>query len=107
MGGNRSNRVSVAVKPTPNALSERELEVMRLVAVGKSNREIGYALEISERTAQAHIGNILQKLHARSRLEAVAALGWIQIPAEDKQQTLDDLRQWWADGAKHIEKVLG
>jgi DNA-binding CsgD family transcriptional regulator len=54
------------------ALSVRELEVLRLVAVGKSNPDIAEALFISRRTAAAHVSNILRKLDASSRVEAVS-----------------------------------
>jgi DNA-binding CsgD family transcriptional regulator len=54
------------------ALSVRELEVLRLVARGKSNPDIAEALFISRRTAAAHVSNILRKLDATSRLEAVS-----------------------------------
>ena len=54
------------------ALSVRELEVLRLVASGKSNPDIAEALFISRRTAAAHVSNILRKLDATSRVEAVS-----------------------------------
>jgi len=54
------------------ALSVRELEVLRLVASGKSNPDIAETLFISRRTAAAHVSNILRKLDARSRVEAVS-----------------------------------
>ncbi|CAN5187984.1 response regulator transcription factor [soil metagenome] len=52
-------------------LTEREMEVLKLVAQGKNNRDIGRALFISENTVKNHIRNILEKLHLRSRMEAV------------------------------------
>jgi two-component system NarL family response regulator len=54
------------------ALSERELEVLRLVARGLSNNEIGEALSISPHTVKAHLRSILDKLHLRGRVEAAA-----------------------------------
>jgi DNA-binding CsgD family transcriptional regulator/tetratricopeptide (TPR) repeat protein len=54
------------------ALSVRELEVLRLVASGKSNPDIAETLFISRRTAAAHVSNILRKLDATSRVEAVS-----------------------------------
>jgi DNA-binding CsgD family transcriptional regulator len=54
------------------ALSVRELEVLRLVVLGKSNPDIAEALFISRRTAAAHVSNILRKLDATSRVEAVS-----------------------------------
>ncbi len=52
-------------------LSERELEVLRLLAQGLSNRAIGEALFISDRTVQAHLTNIYAKMGVTTRLDAV------------------------------------
>ncbi|MCW2932734.1 MAG: LuxR family transcriptional regulator, partial [Actinomycetia bacterium] len=56
----------------PLALTDREYEVLRLVAAGRSNREIAAALFISPKTASVHVSNILGKLGAASRTEAAA-----------------------------------
>ncbi len=56
--------------PTPDPLSERELEVLRLLAQGKSNREIADRLVITELTVRTHVSNILGKLHLASRTQA-------------------------------------
>ncbi|MBA3655213.1 MAG: response regulator transcription factor [Actinobacteria bacterium] len=56
--------------PVP-ALTARELEVLKLVAKGMSNREIADELFISENTVKNHVRNILEKLHLHSRMEAV------------------------------------
>ena len=56
--------------PTPDPLTERELEVLRLVAQGKSNREIADLLVITELTVRTHVSNILGKLHLASRTQA-------------------------------------
>jgi ATP/maltotriose-dependent transcriptional regulator MalT len=53
-------------------LTEREFEVLRLVAAGRSNREIAGELFISPKTASVHVSNILSKLHVASRGEAAA-----------------------------------
>jgi DNA-binding NarL/FixJ family response regulator len=53
-------------------LTPREVEVLRLVSDGLSNRQIGRALFISEKTASVHVSNILAKLGAASRTEAAA-----------------------------------
>jgi two-component system NarL family response regulator len=56
--------------PAP-ALTTREVEVLRLVAKGMSNREIAEELYISENTVKNHVRNILEKLHLHNRMEAV------------------------------------
>jgi NarL family two-component system response regulator LiaR len=56
--------------PTPDPLSEREMEVLRLLAQGKSNREIADQLVIAELTVRTHVSNILGKLHLASRTQA-------------------------------------
>ncbi|MCC6791321.1 MAG: tetratricopeptide repeat protein [Thermomicrobiales bacterium] len=67
--------LSAANKPasTPFNLTDRELEVLRLLTEGRSSREIADALYISPRTASTHVGNILAKLGVNSRSAAVAA----------------------------------
>jgi DNA-binding NarL/FixJ family response regulator len=56
---------------TPETLTERELEVLRLAARGYTNKAIGAQLEISDRTVQGHLAKVYDKLHASSRTEAV------------------------------------
>jgi len=56
--------------PTPR-LTDRELEVLKLVAQGLTNRDIAGELYISENTVKNHVRNILEKLHLHSRMEAV------------------------------------
>jgi len=56
--------------PTTDPLTERELDVLRLVAQGKSNREIAEQLVITEMTVRTHVSNILSKLHLASRTQA-------------------------------------
>jgi len=56
--------------PTPR-LTDREMEVLRLVAKGMNNRDIAKQLYISENTVKNHIRNILEKLQLHSRMEAV------------------------------------
>ena len=52
-------------------LTDRELQVLKLVAQGMSNREVAEQLFISENTVTNHVRNILEKLHLHSRMEAV------------------------------------
>jgi two-component system NarL family response regulator len=56
--------------PQPR-LTEREMQVLELVAKGRNNRDIAKELFISENTVKNHIRNILEKLHLHSRMEAV------------------------------------
>jgi len=51
-------------------LTERELEVLRLIASGMNNREIAQALTIAEKTVKTHVSNILSKLHLADRTQA-------------------------------------
>ena len=51
-------------------LSKREEDILRLVAEGRSNKEIGLALELQEKTVKHYMTSILQKLHLRNRVEA-------------------------------------
>ena len=55
---------------SPEELSPRELDVLRLLAVGHSNREIAQALTIGEKTVKTHMSNILGKLGLASRTQA-------------------------------------
>ncbi|MBA2712878.1 MAG: AAA family ATPase [Rubrobacteraceae bacterium] len=64
--------VSRNTQPLPEPLSERELEVLRLVASGRSNREIARELYVSLSTVKSHINNTYRKLGANSRTRAVA-----------------------------------
>jgi len=60
--------------------TEREMEVLHLVAKGFTNKAIGVQLGISDRTVQGHLAHIFDKLQASSRTEAVmraVSLGWI------------------------------
>jgi NarL family two-component system response regulator LiaR len=59
-----------SLPPTEEPLSERELDVLRNLAKGLSNQEIGDELFISERTVRTHVSNILAKLHLANRTQA-------------------------------------
>jgi DNA-binding NarL/FixJ family response regulator len=60
----------VKAPETPEALTERETEVLRLLARGSSNKEIAQALTIGEKTVKTHVSNILAKLGVPSRTQA-------------------------------------
>ena len=61
-----------AYAPQPLPLTEREHEVVRLIALGESNRGIAVSLDISERTVQQHVQHLLHKLGVGSRTQAAA-----------------------------------
>jgi two-component system, NarL family, response regulator len=62
---------SLAQRGSSEALSEREIEALRLASKGRSNKEIATALEITEHTAKAHMKHILAKLGVEDRTGAV------------------------------------
>jgi DNA-binding CsgD family transcriptional regulator len=77
----RAARLSVEVAELPElgddaavrlGLTAREIEVLALVAAGRTNREIGGSLFVAEKTASVHVSNILRKLGVHSRVEAAA-----------------------------------
>ena len=55
---------------TPDPLTEREVDIIRLVAQGLSNRQIAEQLVIGEATVRTHVGNVLNKLHLANRVQA-------------------------------------
>ena len=55
---------------TPDPLTEREVDIVRLVAQGLSNRQIADELVIGEATVRTHVGNVLNKLHLANRVQA-------------------------------------
>ncbi len=59
------------IEGAAEALTEREMEVLRLAALGLSNRQIAESLVVSPRTVQSHMANIFSKLQVGSRTEAV------------------------------------
>ena len=70
-------------RPSPCPLSQREIEVLALVAAGKSDQEIADELHLSQRTVETHLQHIYRKLGVRNRAAAVAIAvgeGWIEPP---------------------------
>ena len=68
-----ANRLMTRVRTPRTSLTPRELEVLKLVASGSSNRETGRTLLLSEATVKSHLVHIYDKLGVRSRTSAVAA----------------------------------
>jgi DNA-binding NarL/FixJ family response regulator len=70
---------------TPDVrITTRELEVLRLVARGRQNKEIARDLAVTERTVKFHLSALMRKLGVSNRVEAVSAairLGLIDLPA--------------------------
>ena len=77
-----------------STLSSREVEVLLLVARGRSNREIGRVLGIAEGTVKGHLHRILRKTHAANRTEAAVAAvrsGRLQRELEPKARRPADV----------------
>jgi NarL family two-component system response regulator LiaR len=55
---------------SPDDLTEREMDVLKLLTQGQSNKEIAERLVVSEATVRTHVSNILNKLHLASRTQA-------------------------------------
>ena len=72
----------IEIRRPLHLLTRRECEVLQLLADGKSNRGIGEALFISEKTVKNHVSNILQKMNVNDRTQAVVVAiknGWVEV----------------------------
>lgn len=67
-----SKPVERTVRQQVDQLTDREIEVLRHLSVGSTNRDIAHALFISENTVRNHVRNILEKLHLTNRVQAAA-----------------------------------
>ncbi|PKG22109.1 response regulator [Niallia nealsonii] len=73
---------TIEIRRPLHLLTRRECEVLQLLADGKSNRGIGEALFISEKTVKNHVSNILQKMNVNDRTQAVVVAiknGWVEV----------------------------
>jgi DNA-binding NarL/FixJ family response regulator len=75
----------VRAPESPEPLSERETDVLRLLAQGNSNKEIAQALVLSEKTVKTHVSNILGKLSVPSRTQAALYAVRIGLVSADAQ----------------------
>src|SRR5919199_5142589 len=74
----------VRAPDSPEALTERETEVLRLLAQGKANKEIARALHIGEQTVKTHVSSILAKLGVQSRTQAALHAARIGLVSADE-----------------------
>ena len=82
----------VRVPERPDALSERETEVLRLLAQGRANKDIAIELQIADRTVKSHVSNILGKLGLESRTQAAlyaARIGLVPVGELGSDTRLD------------------
>jgi DNA-binding NarL/FixJ family response regulator len=80
---------AVSTPESPEALTERETEVLRLLAQGHSNKQIAHKLQIAEKTVKTHVSNILSKLGVQSRTQATlyaVRTGLVSAKAADQAE---------------------
>jgi DNA-binding NarL/FixJ family response regulator len=81
----------VVAPERPEALSEREVEVLRMLARGLANKEIARDLSIAEKTVKSHVSSILGKLGLQSRTQAALYAGRIGLVPVDQLGSADTL----------------
>jgi two-component system, NarL family, response regulator LiaR len=87
----RATITPIGEQKSSQLLSERELEILKLVASGMSNKEIAERLFLSQRTIKAHLTNIFNKLNVASRSEAIVrGLQWGLVTLETTHDQLRD-----------------
>jgi len=77
-----ASRQKPQLETQPNDLSEREMEILRLAAIGMNNQDIAEHLYLSRRTVQSHLANIFRKMNVGSRTEATIQAfgrGWLTL----------------------------
>jgi NarL family two-component system response regulator LiaR len=85
----RATVTAVKENEAQGLLSERESEVLRLVALGMSNKEVAEELFLSQRTIKAHLTNVFNKLNVASRSEAIVkGLQWGLVTLENTEDKL-------------------
>jgi DNA-binding NarL/FixJ family response regulator len=79
----------VRAPESPEALTERETDVLRLLAQGQSNKEIAHTLSIGEKTVKTHVSNVLGKLSVQSRTQAALYAVRIGLVPADQLSKVD------------------
>jgi len=85
----------LAARTTAQTLTPREIDVLHLMVVGKSNKEIGSSLEVTEGTVKVHVNHILTKLGAAGRVEATILAvqrGFVRLMG-NRQSREDSIRR--------------
>ncbi len=65
---------------TPNILSRRQNDVLKLIVQGRSNREIARALNLAEDTVEIHVAALFRKLGVNQRTALAVETGWLELP---------------------------